>query len=68
MSNSNVASPAVALNGQHTASTPTRDSSTPASSPRLKGLKCRECAATYPLEAKHVCEFCFGPLFFEIFF
>lgn len=31
-------------------------------SPRLKGLKCRECAATYELEARHVCEFCFGPL------
>jgi threonine synthase len=29
---------------------------------RLKGLKCRECEAQYPLEAKHVCEFCFGPL------
>jgi threonine synthase len=25
-------------------------------------LKCRECSATYALEAKHVCEFCFGPL------
>jgi len=49
---------AVALNG-HAPSTP--DAST-ASSPRLKGLKCRECAATYELEAKHVCEFCFGPL------
>jgi len=30
--------------------------------PRLKGLKCRECDATYALEAKHVCEYCFGPL------
>jgi len=30
--------------------------------PRLKGLKCRECGAGYPLEPKHVCEFCFGPL------
>jgi threonine synthase len=26
------------------------------------GLKCRECAATYPSEARYVCEFCFGPL------
>jgi threonine synthase len=25
-------------------------------------LKCRECGAQYALEAKHVCEFCFGPL------
>jgi threonine synthase len=25
-------------------------------------LKCRECAATYPLEARYVCEQCFGPL------
>jgi threonine synthase len=25
-------------------------------------LKCRECAATYPLEARYVCERCFGPL------
>ena len=29
---------------------------------RLKGLKCRECGQDYPLEPKHVCEFCFGPL------
>jgi len=33
-----------------------------ASSPRLKSLKCRECGSEYPLEARHVCEFCFGPL------
>src|SRR5439155_20453901 len=25
-------------------------------------LKCRECGRTYPTEALHVCEFCFGPL------
>ncbi len=25
-------------------------------------LKCRECAADYPLEARYVCEQCFGPL------
>lgn len=33
-----------------------------ASGARLKSLKCRECGAEYPLEARHVCEFCFGPL------
>jgi len=27
-----------------------------------KGLVCRECEATYPLEARYVCEQCFGPL------
>jgi len=27
-----------------------------------KALKCRECGKEYPLEAKYVCEFCFGPL------
>ena len=26
------------------------------------GLICRECAATYPAEARYVCERCFGPL------
>jgi threonine synthase len=26
------------------------------------GLKCRECTATYPLEARYSCEECFGPL------
>ncbi len=31
-------------------------------SPRLKGLKCRECGATYEIAPKHVCEMCFGPL------
>ena len=25
-------------------------------------LRCRECSRDYPLEAIHVCEFCFGPL------
>jgi threonine synthase len=25
-------------------------------------LKCKECSATYPLEARYVCEQCFGPL------
>jgi len=25
-------------------------------------LRCRECAKEYPLEARYVCEFCFGPL------
>ncbi|BAC90003.1 threonine synthase [Gloeobacter violaceus] len=28
----------------------------------LKGLRCRECGEQYPAEARHVCEFCFGPL------
>ncbi len=28
----------------------------------MKRLKCRECGKGYPLEATHVCEFCFGPL------
>jgi threonine synthase len=36
--------------------------STPTSPPRLKSLKCRECGSTCELEARHVCEFCFGPL------
>jgi threonine synthase len=27
-----------------------------------KNLRCRECHRTYPLEALHVCEFCFGPV------
>jgi threonine synthase len=26
------------------------------------GLSCRECSRSYPAEALHVCEFCFGPL------
>ena len=25
-------------------------------------LKCKECSATYPLEARYVCNRCFGPL------
>jgi len=29
---------------------------------RIKSLKCRECGAEYPLEARHFCEFCFGSL------
>jgi threonine synthase len=28
----------------------------------MKALRCRECGSEYPLEALHVCEFCFGPL------
>lgn len=28
----------------------------------MKSLRCRECNSEYPLEAIHVCEFCFGPL------
>jgi threonine synthase len=28
----------------------------------LRNLRCRECAEEYPAEARHVCEFCFGPL------
>jgi threonine synthase len=30
--------------------------------PFVDGLRCRECGRTYPAEALHVCEFCFGPL------
>ena len=30
--------------------------------PFVEGLRCRECARTYPTEALHVCEWCFGPL------
>jgi len=26
------------------------------------GLRCRECGRPYPVEALHVCDFCFGPL------
>ncbi len=32
------------------------------SAPFVDSLRCRECARTYPVEALHVCEFCFGPL------
>jgi threonine synthase len=28
----------------------------------VTGLRCRECARQYPLEALHVCDYCFGPL------
>ena len=28
----------------------------------LEGLRCRECGATYPAEAKSACDECFGPL------
>lgn len=28
----------------------------------IRGLKCRECGRSYPAEAIHVCEYCFGPL------
>jgi threonine synthase len=28
----------------------------------LKGLRCRECGTEHPLEARYVCEQCFGPL------
>ncbi len=28
----------------------------------VSNLKCRECDATYPLEARYACEHCFGPL------
>ena len=28
----------------------------------VESLRCKECARTYPVEALHVCEYCFGPL------
>src|SRR5688500_1730473 len=28
----------------------------------VQGLRCRECQGEYPLEARYVCEQCFGPL------
>src|SRR5438270_87158 len=28
----------------------------------IEALSCRECARTYPAEALHVCDYCFGPL------
>jgi threonine synthase len=28
----------------------------------VSGLRCKECGTTYPLEARYVCEQCFGPL------
>jgi threonine synthase len=30
--------------------------------PFVEGLRCHECARTYPAEARHVCDYCFGPL------
>ena len=27
-----------------------------------RSLSCKECGASYPLEARYVCEQCFGPL------
>ncbi|HWE54414.1 MAG TPA: threonine synthase [Acidimicrobiales bacterium] len=30
--------------------------------PSVLGLRCRECSRSYPAEALHVCEWCFGPL------
>jgi threonine synthase len=32
------------------------------SNARVTGLRCRECGAAYPADARHVCELCFGPL------
>jgi threonine synthase len=32
------------------------------SSPKIRGLKCKECGREYPAKALHVCEYCFGPL------
>ena len=29
---------------------------------RVIGMRCRECATEYPVQATHVCEMCFGPL------
>jgi threonine synthase len=37
-------------------------SSPPEASRRIRGLQCRECGELYPLEARHVCDLCFGPL------
>jgi threonine synthase len=31
-------------------------------SPKIKGLICRECGKEYPAVSLHVCELCFGPL------
>ncbi len=28
----------------------------------VSGLRCRECGRSYPAQALHVCDFCFGPL------
>jgi threonine synthase len=35
---------------------------TPTTGATFDKLKCKECGAEYALEAKHVCEVCFGPL------
>lgn len=51
-----------ALNGQANGHVEASAPAQPAPSPRLKGLKCRECSATYEIAPKHVCEMCFGPL------
>lgn len=37
-------------------------SQTTQSAATFRALKCKECGAEYKLEAKHVCEECFGPL------
>ena len=37
-------------------------SSPPAPSGRIRGLQCRECGQLYALEARHVCDLCFGPV------
>src|SRR5215471_11881655 len=34
----------------------------PVASRRIRGLQCRECGQLYALEARHVCDMCFGPL------
>jgi threonine synthase len=36
--------------------------SRPEGGPYVEGLRCRECSRTYPAEALHVCDYCFGPL------
>lgn len=35
---------------------------TPGRTGHVSGLFCKECARTFPAEALHVCDFCFGPL------
>jgi len=37
-------------------------SAPPVASGRIRGLQCRECGQLYALEARHVCDMCFGPL------
>lgn len=41
---------------------PTRPHAAGPAGPFVSGLGCRECGRGYPVEALHVCEFCFGPL------